>query len=391
MARRHGVIGVVGLGSVGEALLWLLHDAGYPTVGVDREPDVLARVEQRMTARAGRRPSGVRGYTLTNDTALLARSDLVIEAVDEDLVTKLDVLRRLHSVCPNETVLVTTTASMALPRLAIASGRPDRTGGLRLFRPPAVGSGVVPVFTSMSRDDTREAVARLVAELGLAVAPVAFHAGLSATDLVYTSLNRAAAAVEEGVASTDVVEAAMRRGCGLPVGPLRLLDELGLDTVHTRLSELWTRSRGGVFRPARLLSSMVLGGALGRKSGEGFYRYDDAGRALGCGAAARTDCPDLSEAVVNRLLYPYLADAVRLLDRPGTDAAEIDAAVERGFGWPTGPFELLDRIGLDVALARLRRLHAEFPESACEPPAAIQQLVAGGFLGRRSGQGFRRV
>ncbi|MFD5340675.1 3-hydroxyacyl-CoA dehydrogenase family protein [Streptomyces hawaiiensis] len=577
MTQKPSVIGVVGLGAVGEAMLRLVADAGYTAVGVDRELDVLARVERRMKARSGGHTWDKDGCTLTNDTALLARADVVIEAVDEDLATKVDVLRRLHSLCPNETVLLSTTASLPLPRLAIASGRPERTGGLRLFRPPVVGGAVESVFTSMSLDDAISTVEQLVAQLGLAPTAVGTHAGPLATELVYASLNRAVALVEEGFVPAQSVDTAMRLGCGLPAGPLQLLDELGLDGVHAHLSELWARTGDDAFRPTPLLTSMVRGGALGRKSGEGFYRYDDEGRAypgggtdgagsdapgaqpvarvgvLGSGTMARgiaevcavaglrttlvarseekarraldsvdasltkavrrgkvtpdqkagalavldgaedfgaladcdlvieataedlplkrslfarlgsvcrpgallatttsslsvatctgpadrpgdvlglhffnpapvmklvelvrtpdtgdqvmaaarafcdqlgkvaVECPDEAGFIVNRLLFPYLADAIRLLDRYGVDIKELDDAVKGGFGYPMGPFALLDSIGLDVSLAILRCLHKEFPDGGNEPPAAIKELVTCGFLGRKSGQGFRRA
>lgn len=568
MARKSSVVGVVGLGSLGEPLLRLLHAAGHEVIGIDHELDVLVRVERRLKAAGA---DG--GYTLTNETAALARADVVVEAVAEDLAAKSHVLRRLNSVCPGHTVLVTTTASLPLPHLAIASGRPQRTMGLRLLRPPAPGGSAEAVRTAMTEGGAAAALAELMRDLGLE--PVALGAGPArqAVELVYASLNRAVALVEEGYAGQEAVDTAMRLGCGLPAGPLRLLDEVGLDGVHATLTELYARTGNDAFRPAPLLTAMVRGGDLGRKSGQGFYRYgedgtpreapgadgadepapvigrvgvlgsgtmgrgiaeacaaagvptvlvargdekarlaaeaveasltkavrrgrihperkaealrlldatgdfgaladcdlvveataedlalkrslfarlgsvcrpgallatttsslsvttctepaDRAGDVLGLhffnpapvmklvelvrtpttgAAAARAarafcdrlgkvtvECPDRAGFIVNRLLFPYLADAVRLLERYGTGIEELDAAVRHGFGYPMGPFTLLDSVGLDVSLAILRRLDEEFPGAGCEPPAALEQLVARGFLGRKSGQGFRR-
>ncbi|MFE2975113.1 3-hydroxyacyl-CoA dehydrogenase family protein [Streptomyces sp. NPDC059258] len=585
MARKTSVVGVVGLGSVGEPLLRLLNTAGYDVVGVDRELDVVAAVDQRMKADSSHGsavadPPG--SYRLANDTAALASADLVIEAVSEDLAVKSHVLRRLNSVCPDSTVLVSVTASLPLARLAIASGRPGRTLGLRMLRPARAGAAAEAVPTSMSEGDALAALKELLAAAGLTPDSLGARPGRAATDLVYAFLNRAVAMVEQGYAGQEAVDTAMRLGCGLPVGPLELLDEIGLDAAHAVLSDLHSRTGDAGFRPAPLLTSMVRGGALGRKSRQGFYRYDeyggriDAGAGdggtdrgdgtaeidpvtavgrvgvLGSGTMARgiaectvlagvpavlvarspekarlavdaveasltrsvrrgrvhpddraralslleathtvtalsdcdlvieaaaedlvvkrslfaslgsvcrpgtllatttsslsveacteasgrggdslglhffnpapvmklvelvrtpetsdhsmavarafcdrlgktvVECADRAGFIVNHLLFPYLADAVRLLDQSDVGIEEIDAAVRRGFGYPMGPFALLDSIGLDVSLAILRRLHREFPESGCTPPVALEQLVAQGCLGRKTGAGFTR-
>lgn len=170
MPLNSSVVGVVGLGSVGLPLLALLHTAGHEVIGVDQEADVLARAEQWMKARAavGEGPAG--GYTLTNDTVALVGADVVVEAVPEDLAGKTEVLRRLHAVCLDGAVLVTTSASLSLPQLAIASGRPARTLGLRMLRPPAPGGTVEFLCTAMSSDDAVAALEALLDGIGLAAA-----------------------------------------------------------------------------------------------------------------------------------------------------------------------------------------------------------------------------
>ncbi|MGW5885118.1 3-hydroxyacyl-CoA dehydrogenase family protein [Streptomyces koyangensis] len=102
------------------------------------------------------------------------------------------------------------------------------------------------------------------------------------------------------------------------------------------------------------------------------------------------ECADRAGFIVNHLLFPYLADAIRMLDQGGVGIEEIDTAVQQGFGYPMEPFTLLDSIGLDVSLAILRRLNQEFPGMGCEPPLALEQLVAQGCLGRKAGRGFTR-
>ncbi|MFD6280266.1 3-hydroxyacyl-CoA dehydrogenase family protein [Streptomyces sp. NPDC060209] len=575
------VVGIVGLGSVGEPLLRALRAAGHDVVGVESDPDVLARADRRMKSAASADGPGGGDWVLTTDLSEVARADVVIEAVPEDLVTKTDVLRRAGSLCAPHTVLVSTTAALSLVRLASASGRPDRTLALRFLRPPSAGGAVELVATPMSCAEGVGVLEALTASLGLTPATIGARAGDDAVGLVYRFLNRAVAMIEEGYADRDAIDAAMRLGCGLPLGPLQLLDELGLDHVHAALTDRWERTGDGTFRPAPLLGSLAGAGALGRKSGQGFYAYDETGTAEGavrapslagalhdgggagtadvlrvgvagsgtmargiaevtaaaglptvlvarsrekadaaveaigasltrsvrrgrvtpgrkaaalgliegadslsslgdcdlvieataeelpvkqavfaqlgevcrpgallatttsslsvaaCAdasgrpqdvlglhffnpapamrlvelsrtaatgegsvAAARAfcdrlgkttvECGDRAGFIVNHLLFPYLGDAVRLLDRHDTSIKETDTALKQGYGYPMGPFTLLDSIGLDVSLAIMRRLRAEFSAPDFAVPPMLEELVAGGSFGRKSGQGFRR-
>lgn len=564
MPHNSSVVGVVGLGSVGGPLLALLRAAGHEVIGVDNDPDVLTRVERRTKAVTG--PA----YTLTNDTVALVRANLVVEAVPEDLGAKTAILRQLHAVCRGHTVLVSTSTALPLNRLAIASGRPARTLGLRMLRPPTQGIAVEPLHTAMTDDDASVALKVLLDGLGTPQVPLGARPAADATAMLHAYLNRAIQMVVQGYAGQQAVDTAMRLGCGLPTGPLRLVDEIGLDTVHSTLLNLLDRTGDEAYRPAPMLGSLVRAGLLGRKSGQGFYAYDEAEPAstphdpdlsgavarvgiVGSGTMARgtaeaitvaglpvllvargadrarearqaietsltrrmrrgritpedkrgalerlttTDrrsglgqcdvvveataedlavkeeqfadlgarcrpgtllatttsslsvaacaeasgrpedvvglhffnpapvmrlvelvttprtstaavaaaqalcervgktmvpCPDRAGFIVNHLLFRFLADAVRLLDGNDTDVERTDAAVEGGLGHPMGPFALLDTIGLDVSVAILRRLHEEFPDGGYAPPDLLEQLVTHGLLGRKSGQGFRRV
>jgi 3-hydroxybutyryl-CoA dehydrogenase len=571
MTRHLPAVGVVGLGSVGEALLRLLRASGYEAIGVERELDVLARVDRR--AKADETAAG-HECVLTDDLAALSRADVVFEALPDDLTAKTEILGRLDRVCREHTVLVTTTAALPVTHLAVESGRPAQTLGLRCLRPPASGASAEPVHTAMSAAEAAATLNEVVSGLGLTPEPLGARAGLDATALVYAYLNRAVAMVEQGYADQHAVDTAMRLGCGLPAGPLELLDELGLDYVHSTLAGLHARTGDDSFLPAPLLTDKVRSGMLGRKSGQGFYPYDDLGRPIapwastratgrsspvqhvgllgsgtmgrGIGAAAaaaglrtvvvcrsrekadaareaieasltssvrrgrisagqketalallnttddsaalrdcdlvieaaaedltvkralfarlgdlcrpdallatttsslsvtvcadasgrphdvlglhffnpapvmklvevvptpRTsatalasahafcermgktavECPDRAGFIVNHLLFPYLADAIRLLGRGDVDVEQTDAAVKQGFGYPMGPFALLDTIGLDVSLAILRTLHEQFPTPDYAPPHLLERLVVLGCLGRKSGHGFHRT
>ncbi|MFJ5779687.1 3-hydroxyacyl-CoA dehydrogenase family protein [Streptomyces sp. NPDC093094] len=270
-------IGIVGLGSVGEALLLLLHGAGHRVVGVDTDPAVLARVGRRAGA-AG--PAGAPGPVLTDDHALLRETGLVVEAVPEDRAVKAEALRRITGVCPPGTPLITTTVSAPLARLAIASGRPADLAGLRLFTPPSAGSPVEPVHTALTSAGTAAALELLLDAAGLTAVEVGTQPAADATALVLGLLNRAAALYDEGYVPHHAVDTAMRLGCGLPAGPLETLDRIGLDTAHAALSDLWQRTGDRSFAPAPVLGRMIAEGRPGRKAGRGFYSYDETGTLL---------------------------------------------------------------------------------------------------------------
>ncbi|WP_235024060.1 3-hydroxyacyl-CoA dehydrogenase family protein [Streptomyces sp. WAC05374] len=287
------VTAVVGLGSIGEALLHLLHGAGHTVVAVDTDLDVLARVAGRLkatTAAAGATRSAD-DVTFTADHQALAGAGLVVEAVPDDPAVKADVLRAITSVCAPGTPVVTTTAALSVARLAVATGRPADVAGLRLFTPPAPGGPAEPVRTALTSAETAAALDALVTGAGLTPVTVGARPAADATALVLAFLNRAVVLLDEGYATKHAIDTAMRLGCGLPAGPLETLDRMGLDTVHARLTELWRRTGDTAYEPAPLLSRMVATGRLGRKTGDGFHSWDETGALLPGGPAGDRDEP----------------------------------------------------------------------------------------------------
>ncbi|MEU1557433.1 3-hydroxyacyl-CoA dehydrogenase NAD-binding domain-containing protein [Streptomyces scabiei] len=270
--HRH-VVGIVGLGTVGRALLDMLRDTGHEVIAVDSDPAALARLNGRPTA------DGSAPVHLAAEIAQLSRADLVIEAVSEDEAVKSEMLHRLHTLCADGTPVVTTTSSLPLPRLAVASGRPADTMGLRFLVPPGPQGPVQALRTPMTSPETAVAVDELVVRLGLTPVAVDSRCAADATALVYAYLNRAMTLYERGEVDRHDIDIAMRLGCGVPFGPLELLDRIGLDTALSVLTGLWTCTGDDSFAPAPVLTRLVSQGSLGRKSGQGFHAYDVAGPA----------------------------------------------------------------------------------------------------------------
>ncbi|GHD22730.1 3-hydroxybutyryl-CoA dehydrogenase [Streptomyces galbus] len=559
-----GVLGVVGLGAVGCALVRRAALAGYDVVVLDPHPDAAARLDGLVqdTVPTGR-------LRLTDDWAAFASADVVVEAVPERREAKTEVLRALDRVCPPATVLATTASALSLTDLATACGRPGRVVGLHLALPTAE---VAEVGRTVVADaEAVEWVRDLARDLGLDPVTVGDRAGLVSASLLFGYLNHAVALYDQGVVARDDIDAAMRYGCGLPLGPLELLDVIGADTACDVLAALADRLDEPSLQPARRLRHMALAGLLGRKTGRGFYAYpappagagtdagpdvlrplpvtragvvgtgtmaagiaevlarngittllvgrsderaksaweavaastgravrrgrmteaeqsallgrlepgSDLGRLAGCdlvveavaedlavkkplfarlGALCGPDtllatttsslpviecglasgrprdvvglhffnpapvmklvevipsletaphhlatarelcrrigkhpvqCLDRPGFVVNALLFPYLNGAVRLAESHYASADAIDQVMKGGCGFPLGPFELLDVIGLDVSLSIQQVLHTADRRPASAPAPLLGHLVAAGRVGRKAGAGFR--
>ncbi|MEE4542733.1 3-hydroxybutyryl-CoA dehydrogenase [Streptomyces sp. V4-01] len=582
------VVAVVGLGTMGAGIAEVLTRAGHEVIGIDvsdaaarRAVAVLERstaraVERGITTEAGRADALARFRTFPELRAA-AQADLVIEVVDERYETKRDVFTALDRIVKPGAILATGTNALSVTRLAAETARPDRVLGLHFFAPAPAMKLVEVVSTVLTSPETTAAVTALVRSLGKEPVPVGDRPGFIADGLLFGYLNQAAAMYESRYASREDIDAAMRLGCGLPMGPLALLDLIGVDTATTVLEAMYEASRDRLHAPAPVLRQLTAAGLLGRKSGRGFYRYDapggsvvvpdeqtpekdrggPAGRAVqrvgvaGSGTmatgiaevfakagfdvalAARTpekaeaavarlarsldrsvakgrlsarqrdaavarvtpagsydafadadlvveavaedlfvkqqlfrmldkvcrpgavlatttsslpvvaiarstgrpqdvvgmhffnpapamklvevvrtvltrddvaatvhevcgrvrkhavDCGDRAGFIVNALLFPYLNNAVKMVQDHYASVDDIDAAMKLGGGYPMGPFELLDVVGLDVSLAIEQVLHEEFRDPGLAPAPLLEHLVSAGCLGRKTGRGFR--
>ncbi|GAA0266776.1 3-hydroxybutyryl-CoA dehydrogenase [Cryptosporangium japonicum] len=552
MSRNFARIGIVGLGTLGAGLAEAFARAGVEVVGVD--PDEAARARVNVPVASG--------------LDALADVDLVIEAVPERLELKQRIFAALGDVVRPDTVLATAASALSVTELAVAAAHPHRVLGLQ-FTGDSLVEVVRTVFTDS--DVVDDAVDLLTERLGRNPLVVGDRPGRITSSLLFAYLNQAVSFVESGYATRDDVDAAMRFGCGLPLGPLAVVDRIGLDTTFDVLTALHARSGDRRHAPAPLLKQMIAGGLRGVKSGRGFYTYADGvavsdadaervsadertvrtvgvvgsgtmatgivevfakagydvvfvtrseeksagvlaaltksldravskgklagpdrdavlGRVTGsathddlsdvdlvveavvedlavkrelfrtldavckpgavlatttsslpvieCATATKrphdvvglhffnpapvmklveivstvatapdvvatahavtsslgkhpVDCRDRAGFIVNALLFPYLNDAIAMLDAHYADADEIDTAVTLGLGYPMGPFALLDVVGLDVSLAIQKELHAEFHEPGFEPVPLLSHLVAAGYLGRKTSRGFR--
>jgi 3-hydroxybutyryl-CoA dehydrogenase len=348
--------GVVGLGTMGAGIAEVLARAGLRVHAVELDDTLLAagrgRIEQSLQRAAdrGRLAADEHRATLervhfTTGRGDLADADLVIEAVPERLDIKASLFREVDGSCPPETVLATNTSSLSVTAIAAATERPGRVIGLHFFNPAPVMRLVEIVDTVLVDADVVDAARALVERCGKTPVAVGDRAGFVANALLLPYLNHAARIVETGQASVASVDAAMTELAGLPMGPLALMDLIGLDVCLPILDVLWDEFRSPRYAAAPLLRRLTTAGHLGRKAGRGWYSYGGAepAPAIGPDTDASYDGTDL--------LVAHLADAVRMSEDRYATTDDIDTAMRLGCGYPRGPFALLESVGAEVEAA----------------------------------------
>ncbi|HZZ47231.1 MAG TPA: 3-hydroxybutyryl-CoA dehydrogenase [Pseudonocardia sp.] len=590
MAREIEVVGVVGLGTMGAGIAEVVARNGLHVVGVEVDSAGIDRARTHLEASTSRarsrgklteeQASDLLGrITFTAELADLADVDLVIEAVPERMELKTNLFAAIDKIVRPEVVLASNTSSLSVTELSVRTGRPSRVVGMHFFNPAPVQELVELVRTVVTEPDVVEDVTAFARRMGKTPVVMGDRAGFIANALLFGYLNHAVKMYEERYASREDIDAAMRFGCGYPMGPLALLDLIGLDTAFEILITMYNESHNLMHAPTPLFKQMMTAGLLGRKSGRGFYTYDavdsptvvpdgltpgskvvaddavvrpvetvgvvgtgtmatgivevlakaglsvvvrgrseskaeatlaalkrsldkavvrgklseddrdaafarvrsttaledfadcdlvieavaeelDVKRAVfatldevckpgailatttsslpvvECAAATSrpsdvvglhffnpapvmklvevvstiatapdventaralcsklkkhpVSCGDRAGFIVNALLFPYLNDAVKMLEAHYATADDIDTAMKTGCALPMGPFELLDVVGLDVSLAIERTLYQEFRVTGYAPAPLLEHLVTAGRLGRKTGQGFR--
>jgi 3-hydroxybutyryl-CoA dehydrogenase len=279
-------IGVVGCGLMGSGIAQTAAQAGVQVTvrevskelldkGFANIDKSLARLVQRSTLTASERDAArnrLRGTTKIED---LADCDMVIEAITEQIEPKKELFRALDGVCPPRTIYASNTSSLSITEMAVATRRPERFVGLHFFNPVPIMKLVEVIRTIATDHKVYEEVSAFAAELGKTAVRTTDRTGFIVNRLLVPYLLDAVRALEEGVASIPDIDQAMKLGCGHPMGPLTLLDFVGLDTTYYIANIMFDEFKERRFAPPPLLKRMVMAGWNGRKSGRGFYEYSD--------------------------------------------------------------------------------------------------------------------
>ncbi len=277
-------VGIVGSGIMGSGIAECAAKSGHEVILRSRRREtadaMIAGLEKSLGKQVEKgklaedeRAAVLGRVTATSDLGDLAECDLVIESIVEELAPKKHLFTELDRICVEHTILATNTSTLPVIELAMETGRPDKVCGVHFFNPAPVMS-LVEIVRPLTAGDTTIGEVRAFAEAcGKNPVEVKDQAGFIVNALLFPYLNNAVRLLEQGVATKEDIDEAMKGGCGFPMGPFALLDLVGLDTSLSILEALYAEFHDPNYSPMPLLRRMVSAEQLGRKSGRGFYDY----------------------------------------------------------------------------------------------------------------------
>jgi len=277
-------IGVIGAGAMGGGIAQVAAMSGFEVILYDVEQSFVDKAIHRFSAHldkqitqkkinAAEKNTVLGRITGTTKVETLETADFVIESVVENLAIKKDVFTKLDSICRSEVIIVTNTSSMSITEIASATARPDRVAGMHFFIPPTIMDVVELTRGYYSSDETVRMIKSVAGTMGKQCVEVKKDTPGFIANRVYTPLLLEAFKVyEEGIASKEDIDAAMKLAYKLPIGPFELADYIGLDTLKSGM-EYFESELGPSWRPPLLLKQLVKAGRLGKKTGKGWYDY----------------------------------------------------------------------------------------------------------------------
>jgi 3-hydroxybutyryl-CoA dehydrogenase len=374
------VVGVVGAGTMGAGIAQVCLQAGHEVVlydvdeaavarGLTRIADGLDRLVTKGRLTADDRQAALdrlrQAYTL--DT-VAGGADIVIEAALEDIGLKESIFRALGNEAPAGTILATNTSALSVTNLGEASGRPAETLGLHFFNPAPVMPLVEVVVGARTRRDVVERAVAFAAGLGKTPVVTADLPGFIVNRVNRPFTLEALRMLEAGEADVEQIDRAMV-GAGYPMGPLTLMDLVGIDVNYAVARALFDGFDGAIrFSPSPIQRLLVEAGRLGRKSGEGFYVYSDEGaplvssRLAEVGVAGARDGGLPADEIVRRIELAIINEAYLAAGDGVSDAGDIDRAMKLGANHPYGPFERAGALGLRAVIDGLAAYEATIGE-----------------------------
>jgi 3-hydroxybutyryl-CoA dehydrogenase len=283
MSKNIESVAVLGGGFMGAGIAESASVAGLPVV-IRELPEYLAaartRLEKSMDSAvkrgkldAAKRDAAVARVTFTSELKDVAGSDLVIEAVPENLALKVSIMKELNEIVSDDTILASNTSSIPIAELAGTVSSPGRVVGLHFFSPVPVMKLVEIVRALDTGDETITAAKEFVTRLGKHPIVTKDRSGFIVNFLLTSYLMGAVRMYEEGFASREDIDAGMKLGAGHPMGPLELCDFIGLDVLQAVCTSMFDEFKRDEYAPPPLMKRMIAAGRLGRKSGRGFYEY----------------------------------------------------------------------------------------------------------------------
>lgn len=370
-------IAVVGSGLMGAGISYVSRACGYEVIMTDLDDDAIQRGLSRFNKYV---ESGVkRGKlspedgvkiisqltTTTNLSEAVSDVDLVIEAVFENMDVKKNLFKEMDSAAKPHTILASNTSSLSITELGKVTNRPNKVIGMHYFSPvPAMK--LLEVIISKETDEDTVQTALEVGEKQRKITVKAIDSPGFIVNRLRSQISRAVLHIyEQGLASAEEIDTAMKEKLGTPMGSLELSDFVGMD-VSLGTGSTLERELGECYKVPEILKRFVKEGRIGRKAGKGFYAYED-------GQKRSIDEPKGADPdwLVNRILMPYLREAMIEFEAGIASKEDIDKAMKLGSNYKEGPFETIERLGLDKVREELKKLQQEFGD-CYSPPKMLQ-------------------
>lgn len=277
-------IGVLGAGTMGAGIAQVSAEAGYKVVLVDVVPGAVEKAVKSMNKAWGKavEKGKVTAEAVEKFNALIATGsdnsafkdcDIVIEAIVENIDIKKKVFKELGEICPADAILASNTSALSITEIAAATNRPDKVVGMHFFNPVPAMKLVEVIPGAETSDAVVEATMDLARKIGKEPVKAKESPGFIVNRILVPYINEAAIAFQEGIASAEEIDKAMKLGAGMPMGPLALADLVGIDIVFSVCDYFWREFGDSKYRPSLAFRQKIRAGHLGIKTGKGFYDY----------------------------------------------------------------------------------------------------------------------
>ncbi len=385
---------VLGSGSMGHGIAQLLIMTGTEVTMVDISDEILAKArekiqwslekfaEKRTIRKEDAEAAMARLRVTTSMDEAFKDADLIVEAAPENLEMKKKLFAQMDKLAPKHAILGSNTSTLSISELGKMTNRPDKVVGLHFFNPPQMMPLLEIIRGAQTSEETTKFALDLAKKLGKTAVLVKKDVrGFIVNGILASVFNEAFWAVERNETTKEEVDAAMKYQAGFPMGIFELADFVGLDILNSVAREM-EEAFGARAKPSTIYQPLVKAGKLGQKTGEGFYNW----------SAGRPRIPfELADKFDPNRLYTMAANAAAwLVHDDVATPADIDTAMKFGTGWPSGPCELADKIGIDTIVKNLCDLHGRYSEPMYESCPLLPEYVKNGRLGKKAGQGFHK-